>query len=138
MKIAGLTLLLSVSLAVPLAGQVEVVPVASQIEHAATPEQCKADADAWGIPSASVLFRNEADFNRLSTLTAFNKSVDASTLEARMKQFSQCMRTDQNASVRYSEANRAYAIAQLLRMANFMKRHNLTSQFMQEDQEGQR
>jgi hypothetical protein len=47
------------------------------------------------------------------------------------------MRTDKAFSVRYAEANRAYAIAQI-RMANFMKRHNLTSQFLAEDEEGQR
>lgn len=34
-----------------------VIPVTGQVEHAPTPEQCKADADAWGIPNpAPILF----------------------------------------------------------------------------------
>jgi hypothetical protein len=55
-----------------------------------------------------------------------------------MKELSQCMRTDKLNSTRYAEANRAYAIGQLVRMASFMKRHNLTSQFLAEDEQGER
>ena len=123
---------------VPGAGQIEHIAAASQIEHAATPEQCRADADAWGIPTAGVLVRNEQEFTQFSTATALDPSITAKTLDARMKQLSQCMRTDSTFSTRYSEATQAYAIAALLRMANFMKRHNLTSQFLAEDDQGQR
>ena len=137
--VAILLLLLSVGFVIPVAGYIEhASPVAMQIEHAPTPEQCKADADAWGIPTASVLFPNEAEFDRFSAATALNPNVTAKELEARMKQLSQCTRTDKTQDTRYAEANRAYAIASLLRFANFMKRHNLTEQFFAEDEQGKR
>jgi len=138
MKKARWALLLLVLFVVPGAGQIEHIAAASQIEHAPTPEQCRADADAWGIPTAGVLVPNEQEFARLSTATALDPSVTAKMLDARMKQLTQCTRTDSNQSTRYTEANQAYAIAGLLRMANFMKRHNLTSQFLAEDEQGQR
>ena len=72
--VAILLLLLSVGFVIPVAGHMEHMPLAAiQIEHALTPEQCKADADAWGIPTASVLFRNEAEFDQLSAATALNR-----------------------------------------------------------------
>lgn len=122
----------------PAAGQIEHVAAASQIEHAPTPEQCRADADAWGIPTPALLVNTEQQFALFSNATARDQSLTANALEARMKELSQCMRTDKLYSTRYAEANRAYAIAQLVRMANFMKRHNLTSQFLAEDEQGQR
>lgn len=112
--------------------------VASQIEHAPTPEQCRADADAWGIPTPTLLVNTEQQFNRLSSATALDKSLTANIMDARMKELSVCMRTDKINSPRYAEANRAYAVALLLRMANFMQRHNLTDQFRKEDEQGQR
>jgi hypothetical protein len=137
--VATLFLLLAVGFVIPVAGHIEHAPPAAiQIEHAPTPEQCKADADAWGIPTASVLFRSEAEFDRLSAATALNRNVSAKTLDARMKQLGQCTQTDKAQDTRYSEANRAYAIASLLRFANYMKRHNLTEQFFAEDEQGQR
>ena len=138
MKKARWALPLLVLFAFPGAGQVEYIAAASQIEHAPTPEQCRADADAWGIPTAGVLVPNEQQFARLSTATALDPSVTAKMLDARMKQLSQCMRTDSTFSTRYSEANRAYVLADLVRIANFMKRHNLTPQFLAEDEQGQR
>jgi hypothetical protein len=39
---------------------------------------------------------------------------------------------------RYAQAARAYGIAELARMADFMERHSLTAQFYQEDGEGKR
>jgi hypothetical protein len=30
-----------------------------KVEHAATAEQCRADADVWGIPASSILIQNE-------------------------------------------------------------------------------
>jgi len=37
-----------------------------------------------------------------------------------------------------NQAARAYAIAELGRMADFMERHSLTGQFYQEDEQGKR
>jgi hypothetical protein len=39
--------------------------------------------------------------------------------------------------MRYAETSRAYAIAQLGRVASFMQRHNFTAQFLAEDEQGQ-
>ena len=137
MKKARWVLPLFVLFIVPGICQIEHV-VASQLEHAPTPEQCRADADAWGIPTPVLLVNTEEQFARFSSATTLERSLTANMLDARMKELSQCMRTDKVNSVRYAEANRAYGIAQLVRMANFMKRHNLTSQFLAEDEQGQR
>lgn len=138
MKKARWALPLLVLIAVPGAGQIEHIAAASQIEHAPTPEQCRADADAWGIPTAGVLIPNEQQFAQLSTATAVEPSISAKMLDSRINQLSQCMRTDPTYSTRYSEAGHAYALAELIRIAAFMKRHNLTSQFLAEDDQGQR
>jgi hypothetical protein len=139
MKSTGLALLLSVCFVIPVAGQIDHASlVASQIEHAPTPDQCRADADAWGIPTPALLVNTEQQFALFSNATAHDASLTANMLDARMKELSQCMRTDKVNSMRYAEANRAYAIAQLVRMASFMKRHNLTEQFRAEDEQGQR
>lgn len=138
MKKARLVLLLSVWFVIPVAVETELAyPAAGQIEHAATPEQCRADSDAWGIPKPA-LFSTEQRFDEFAAATARDRSLTASTLDARMKEFSQCMRTDKVNSIRYAEAHRAYVIAQLVRVASFMKRHNLTSQFVAEDERGER
>ena len=134
-----LALLLSVCFVIPVAGGSELASQsASQIEHAPTPEQCRADADAWEIPTTALLVNTEQQFNQLAVATAHDKSLTANMLDARTRELSQCMRTDKLNSTRYADANRAYAIAQLVRMADFMKRHNLTAQFLAEDEQGQR
>jgi len=120
------------------AGQIEHIAAASQIEHAPTPEQCRADADAWGIPTPALLVNTEKQFALFANANARDGNLTANMLDARMKELSVCMRTDKVNSMRYAEANRAYVIAQLVRMASFMKRHNLTSQFLAEDEQGQR
>jgi hypothetical protein len=139
MKKARLALLLSVCFVILVAGEVEhASPAASQIEHAPTPEQCRADADAWGIPTPALLVNTEQQFALFSNGTARDTNLTANTLDARMKELGQCLRTDRPNSMRYAEAARAYSIAQLVRMANFMKRHNLTEQFRAEDEQGER
>jgi len=137
MKKARWALPLLVLFILPGVCQVEHV-VASQIEHAPTPEQCRADADAWGIPTPALLVNTEQQFALFSNGTARDTNLTANMLDARMKELGQCLRTDKVNSMRYAEAARAYSIAQLVRMANFMKRHNLTSQFLAEDEQGQR
>jgi hypothetical protein len=155
MKSTRLALLLSVCFVIPVAGETEggvpkdtkkdwvlvsghASPAVSQIEHAPTPDQCRADADAWGIPTPDWSGKVEQKFAIFSNATARDTSLTAHTLDARMKELSQCMLTDKMNSTRYAEAGRAYAIAQLVRMANFMKRHNLSEQFHAEDEQGQR
>ena len=112
------------------------IPMRGQVDHAPTPAQCRADADSWGIPTWSVLGQNEAQFDNYSVKTINNPSITTKTLDARIAELGQCMKTDkvQTARYRYSHGQRAYAIAQLARMAGFMKRHGLLEQFYQEDE----
>lgn len=115
-----------------------VVPVTGQIEHAATPEQCWADANAWGIPGWALFDQNEVQFANLPSTMVRNQAVSAKTLELRNAEFIQCEKTDAVQANRYAQAARAYGIAELARMADFMERHSLTAQFYQEDGEGKR
>ena len=138
MKKARWALPLLVLFVIPGAGQIEHIAAASQIEHAPTPEQCRADADAWGIPMPALLVNTERQFALFQQGITGDKNLTANVLDARMKYLGQCMQTDKPNAMRYAEAARAYAIAKLVRMSNFMKRHDLTSQFLAEDEQGQR
>jgi len=138
MKKVRWALPLLVLFVVPGAGQIEHMAAASQIEHAPTPDQCRADADAWGIPTAGGLFRNEEQFGKLMSSTAHDRNLTAKMIDARMRQLSQCMRTDNVQDTRYAEAAKAYTNAYMVRVMNFMNRHNLTEQFLAEDGQGQR
>jgi hypothetical protein len=134
-----LALLLSVCFVIAVAVRSHhVSAAANQIEHAPTPEQCRADADAWGIPTPALFVNTEQQFNPFTSGVAGARGLTANVLNARTRELSQCMRTDRPNSTRYAEANRAYAIAQLIRMENYMKRHDLISQFLAEDEQGQR
>jgi hypothetical protein len=115
-----------------------VVPMTGQVEHAPTPEQCRADADGWGIPKSAVFVPNENAFSNLAGTITRDRTVTARVLEARISEFGQCEKTDSVQSDRYAKAIRAYAIAELGRIADYMQRHNLTGQFYQEDDQGQR
>jgi hypothetical protein len=65
-------------------------------------------------------------------------TVTAKTLDARVDELGQCVKTDSVQSVRYSQASRAYGVAELGRMGDFIQRHNLTGQFYEEDDQGKR
>jgi hypothetical protein len=115
-----------------------VAPITAQIEHAATPEQCRADADAWGIPKWAMLVQNDNEFRNLPSAMVRNQAISAKVIEARNSEFATCEKTDSVQNTRYARAARAYSIAELARMGDFMERHNLRGQFYQEDEQGQR
>jgi hypothetical protein len=115
-----------------------IIPVTGQVEHATTPEQCRADADAWDIPTRSALAPNEDAFRDLAIFMVFKSPVPTKTMDARIAEFDECIKTDGNQANRYSQAGRAYTSAKLGRMASFMQRHNLMEQFYQEDDQGKR
>jgi len=115
-----------------------VIPIAPQVEHAPTRERCRADADVWGVPKASVLTPNDYQFRNLTRDVAHNQAVTAKKLDARIDELSMCMRTDSVQSFRYEQGSRAYTIAMFARMADFVSRHNLLTQFYQEDDQGKR
>jgi hypothetical protein len=114
------------------------IPVTGQAEHAITPEQCRADADLWSIPKSSPLTLNDDQFTNLTRDVARNKTITAKKLDSRIDELSMCMRIDSLQSFRYERGSRAYNIAMWFRMADFVSRHNLTNQFYQEDDQGQR
>ena len=103
-----------------------------------TAEQCRADVDVWGVPRSGILIPNEDQFSNLAGAVMPDQTVTAKTLEARIAELGQCVKTDSVQSVRYSQGSRAYAIAELERMSDFMQRHNMTAQFYQEDDQGKR
>jgi len=115
-----------------------VLPMTAQIEDAPKPAQCRADSDAWGVPKWTVFNPNVNQFAGLADVMIHNQVVFAQTLEARNAEFGQCEKSDNAQSGRYSQAARAYAIAELARMGDFMERHGLLGQFYQEDEQGKR
>jgi hypothetical protein len=115
-----------------------VAPMAAQVEHAPTPEQCRADADTWGIPKSSVSVPNEPEFRNLTRAMTHDPAVTARKLDARIEELSMCMRTDSVQSLRFEEGSRALTIAEMYRMAEFVSRHHLETQFYQEDEQGKR
>jgi hypothetical protein len=115
-----------------------VAPMTAQIEHAPTSDQCRADADAWGIPTLGVLVLNENAFASLADAMTHNQAIYAQELEARNNEFGECEKSDSAQSIRYAQAARAYSTAELARMGDFMERHNLTGKFYQEDEQGKR
>ena len=59
-------------------------------------------------------------------------------LNTRNDELMQCVNTDRLYSSRYALASLVYKIAMFERMGEFMERHNLVSQFYQEDDQGKR
>jgi hypothetical protein len=115
------------------------------VEHAPTPEQCRADANVWGLPnpdlSTNPFLSDKDEVVDYATVVAVEPNLSAKTLETRNAELSRCIKTDTgffNMRPRYIEANRAYAMAELMRMEHFMQRHKLISQFYAEDEQGKR
>ena len=122
-----------------------VVPMTAQVEHAPTPQQCRADADVWDLPkpdiTTSPFLLDKDEVLDYATVVAMDHNLSAKALEGRNAELSQCIKTDTgffNMRTRYTAGNRAYAMAELMRIAHFMDRHNLTGQFYQEDEQGKR
>jgi hypothetical protein len=120
-----------------------VIPTTGQVEHAPTPEQCRADAKGWGLPSPDLstnpFLSDKDEVVDYATVVAGDPNLNAKMLETRNAELSQCIKTDTgffNMRAQYIEANRAYTIAELMRMEHFMQRHRLISQFYVEDEQG--
>ncbi len=119
-----------------------VIPMTGQVEHAPTPAQCRADVNAWDVPNFNPSFWNEEQFSNFATRVMHDRSLTARELDARNAEMAQCLKTDKSLLTadpnRYIQARQAYFIAELARMAAFMQRHNLMSQFYDEDAQGKR
>jgi len=103
-------------------------------------EQCRADADSWGIPGGTTApVGNSAgdEFNRFKSKMDIG-AVPSKVLNTRNDELTQCVNTDRLNSSRYALASLVYKIAMFERMGNFMDRHDLVSQFYQEDDQGRR
>jgi hypothetical protein len=122
-----------------------VIPTTGQVEHAPTPAQCRADANVWDLPnpdlSTNPFLSDKDEVAAYAIVVAGDPNLSTKMLDTRTAELSQCIKTDMgffNMRARYILANRAYALAELGRMANFMQRHKLMPQFYAEDEQGKR
>lgn len=119
-----------------------VSPITAQIEHAPTPQQCRADVNAWDVPAFNPSYWNEEQFSTFAGRVMHDHTVTAKELDAREDELAQCLKTDKSLLTadpnRYIQARQAYFIAELTRMADYMKRHNQMAQFYDEDEQGKR
>jgi hypothetical protein len=115
-----------------------VTPMTAQIDRGPTIKECRADADAWGIPKSSALVSDLDQFSKLTGDNMYAKSVSAGVLESRSAEFAQCEKTDNEQAGRYYQARSAYSIAEFARVEDFMQRHSLMTQFYHEDELGLR
>ncbi len=133
MKITRLLLPLLLLFAVPMAREQDAV-------HVAPLAQCRADADVWGIPGAiqpSAWDSPEDEFNNFKSKMDL-RTPTSRVLNGRNDELTECVNTDRRYSSRYALASLVYKIAMFERMGDFMERHNLVSQFYQEDDQGKR
>jgi hypothetical protein len=108
--------------------------------HVAPLEQCRADADAWGIPSgasAGIGDSAEDEFSNFKSKLNVG-AVPSKVLNSRNDELMQCVNTDRLYSSQYATASLVYKMAMFERMGDFMGRHNLVAQFYLEDDEGKR
>jgi hypothetical protein len=97
----------------------------SQIEHAPTIEQCQADQRLW----LSKLEQSPSDgLPDYLTLSQWNHEMN------------DCDKVDSNSSSRFSYLNTGSEIKaeKIGRLLDFLERHNLGRQFMEEDAAGKR
>jgi hypothetical protein len=85
-----------------------IIPMTAQVEHAPTPEQCRADADIWGVLKATVLTPNDYQFRNLTRAVGHDQAISAKKLDVRIDELSKCMITDRVQSFRYEQGSRAY------------------------------
>ncbi len=110
-------------------------------QHALTQQQCQADASAWG-PKQDSWF-NTVDLSKPNQGSFGVASSDRATIDEinlRIQEMEQCKRIDVTllSSRTYSNVEVFYMYVTWQRMHNFLIRHNLRDQFLQEDKEGKR
>lgn len=107
-------------------------------DHAPTTEECRADAALWGDPEAQTEY-NESETAHINDGTQ-NKTDIArlpyQAISVRVREMIDCMKVDGQHSDAYDEVQRFYHDVMADRWHDFMKRHNLMNQFMQEDKKG--
>jgi hypothetical protein len=98
---------------------------AQEVEHAPTMEQCRADRAYWMSKLEQPEDKGTADVS-YDTLTGWHKEM------------SKCQVVDPANSERYYNAMGESNAEQLGRMIDFLSRHNLWKEFLDEDAAGKR
>jgi hypothetical protein len=107
-------------------------------DHAPTTEECRADAALWGDPEA------QTEYNKSQTAYVSDGTQNKTdigqlpyrTISTRMVEMIDCGKVDGQHSDTYFEVQRFYHDVMADRWYNFIRRHNLMNQFMQEDKKG--
>lgn len=109
-------------------------------DHAPTTEECRADAALWGDREARTEY-NESQTAYVRDGTQ-NKTGIARlpyrAISARMNEMIDCTKVDGQHSDTYDELQKFYFGVIADRWYDFIKRHKLMNQFMQEDEKGMR
>ncbi len=110
-------------------------------QHALTQQQCQADASVWG-PKQDSWF-NTVDLSQPNQGSFGVASSDRATIDEinlRMQEMEQCKRIDVTflSSRTYGNVELFYMYVTWQRMHNFLIRHNLRDQFLEEDKQGKR
>ena len=114
-------------------------PISGQ-QHALTAAQCVADAAAWG-PSGSSGWLNNLDLSKPNPGGFGVASSDAATVDEinrRIQEMTECSKIDRLDLRTHNDVEMFYLYITWQRMHDFLLRHNLREQFLQEDREGKR
>jgi hypothetical protein len=110
-------------------------------QHALTQEQCKADADSWGPPQEWFSGVDITKPNKGSFGVASSNAATIEEINRRVAEMGQCLNTSSALDVykrTYYDVQIYYMYITWQRMHDFLLRHNLRDQFLQEDREGKR
>jgi hypothetical protein len=98
------------------------------IEHAPTVAQCQADQVSWGKQIADALQSGATPFAKYSFVV----------LQKMANEMGDCEAVDPSKRPDYSESQAIIQDYMALRQANFLSRHKLIQQFLDEDRAGNR
>lgn len=99
------------------------VPAFGQ-DHAPTVEQCRADQRLWN--------------RQLTDGTEIIKSLTYYQLNDRMGEMADCVAVDDERAAIYAMTSGRFNAQQMIRLRDFVKRHELYQQFIAEDAAGKR
>jgi hypothetical protein len=114
-------------------------PISGQ-QHALTQQQCQADATAWGPPARDPFTLDLTKPNAGSFGVSSSDKATIEELNLRVQEMEQCKKIDVAlfSSRTYDNVEMYYVYLTWRRMHDFLIRHNLRDQFLQEDKDGKR
>lgn len=95
-------------------------------DHAPTKNQCRADYNLWS--SAATLSAKD--------IAESLDKLPAEEMSKRAREMSQCFFVDAARSAQYNAQTSSYNLALRTREENFLRRHGLLDQFLDEDAKG--